>query len=649
MATRKLEDVYPLSPLQEGILFHSLYAPESGVYVEQLSCALVGPLDAAAFARAWERVIERHAVLRTAFVWKSQKRPLQAVQRKVALPLLSEDWSHLASGEREARFRGFLAEDRKRGFEAARAPLLRIALLRFGAGEHRLVWTFHHLLLDGWSLPLVLSEVLLFYAAFAAGAAGRDLTLPAPRPYRDYITWVERQDLAAAEAFFRRDLAGFTEPTEVDLPRPVASEAAPDDCKLTLGSARHARLSELARRHRLTLNTLLQGAWASLLGRYLGRHAGERRSADEVVFGTTVSGRGIPLAGIESMIGLFINTLPVRAQLDSRAEVGAWLAGLQESQLARQAFETTPLPRIQGWSELPPGTPLAASLFVFENYPQPILPKDGSLTLGEVRFRERTNYPLTAIAAPAGEDLELRLAWDPEHHDAATAARLLAHWARLLAALGEALGAAPGSAGPRLGDLSMLSEAERQQMVAEWNPRPPAELAEIAGVPLHERFAAQAARTPDAVALTAPSGEREGGGELTYGELAGRAGRLAAVLRRRGVGAESLVAICLERSLDLVVALLAVLEAGGAYLPLDPTSPPERLGFMIDDSGARVLVSRPELAARLPPHGAQLVVADAGEGGAEAAAPLGSGTGSDRSWLSLVPRTGDWLREVPEG
>ena len=393
MATRNLEDIYPLSPLQEGILFHSLYAPESGVYVEQLSCALTGPLDAAAFARAWERVIERHAVLRTAFVWKSQKRPLQAVQREVALPLSSEDWSDLAAGEREARFAGFLAEDRKQGFEAARAPLLRIALLRFGAGEHRLVWTFHHLLLDGWSLPLVLSEVLLFYAAFAAGAGGaaseggRDLALPAPRRYRDYITWVERQDLAAAETFFRRELAGFTEPTEVDLPRPPASEAAPtpedpDDCKLTLGSEPYARLSELARRHRLTLNTLLQGAWAALLGRYLGRHAGERRSADDVVFGTTVSGRGIPLAGIESMIGLFINTLPVRARLDPQAEVGAWLAGLQESQLARQAFETTPLPRIQGWSELPPGTPLAASLFVFENYPQPVLPKDCSLALG---------------------------------------------------------------------------------------------------------------------------------------------------------------------------------------------------------------------------------------------------------------------------
>ncbi len=642
MATQNLEDFYPLSPLQAGILFHSLYSPESGVYVEQLSCALAGPLDAAAFARAWERVIERHAVLRTAFVWKSQKRPLQAVRRAVALPLSSEDWSALAAGEREARFAGFLADDRQRGFEPVRAPLMRLALLRFAAGEHRLVWTFHHLLLDGWSVPLVLSEVLRYYNAFVAG---RDLALPAPRPYRDYITWLERQDLAAAEAFFRAELAGFTEPTEVGVPRPVASaedahdanhagttaaarqRRDPEDCKLTLGRERHARLAELARRHRLTLNTLIQGAWAALLGRY----AGERGSADDVVFGTTVSGRGIPLAGIESMVGLFINTLPVRVRLDPGAEVGAWLAELQERQLALQAFETTPLPQIQGWSEVPPGTPLAASLFVFENYPQPILPKDGSLALGEVRFSERTSFPLTAIAAPAGEDLELRLAWDAERHDAATAARLLAHWASLLTALPDALdaalGATPGSAAPRLGDLPMLSPAERQHIAAEWNPPP----AELAGVALHELFAAQAARTPDAVALTVPpgegvpSGQPEGGGELTYGELAGRAERLAAVLSRRGVGAESLVAICLERSLDLVVALLAVLEAGGAYLPLDPAYPAERLGFMLDDSRARVLVSRPELAARLPPHAAELVAADAGESGAEGAAPLGSG------------------------
>src|SRR5947209_15077861 len=192
MATRRIADIYPLSPLQEGMLFHSLYSPNSGVYVEQLSCALEGPLNAAAFARAWERAVERHAVLRTAFVWKSQKRPLQAVQRRVELPLVSEDWSALAAVEREARLAAFLAADRRRGFELGRAPLLRLALLRFGTANHRLVWTSHHLLLDGWSMPLLLSEVLRYYAAFAGGG---DLALTAPRPYRDYIAWLGSRDL----------------------------------------------------------------------------------------------------------------------------------------------------------------------------------------------------------------------------------------------------------------------------------------------------------------------------------------------------------------------------------------------------------------------------------------------------------------------
>src|SRR5262245_17060446 len=194
------------------MLFHSLYAPESGVYIEQLRCELEGPLDEAAFRRAWERAIERHAVLRTAFVWKSQKRPLQAVQRKVELPLRREDWSDLPAAEREARFTAFLAADRRRGFEPARAPLLRLALFRFGEASHRLVWTSHHLLLDGWSLPLLLGEVLRFYAAFAAGS---DLALPAPPPYRDYIAWLGGRDLDAAQPFFRRALAGFAEPTEI--------------------------------------------------------------------------------------------------------------------------------------------------------------------------------------------------------------------------------------------------------------------------------------------------------------------------------------------------------------------------------------------------------------------------------------------------
>ncbi len=603
MAARNLEDIYALSPLQEGMLFHSLYAPESGVYIEQLSCALDGPLDESAFARAWARVIERHAVLRTAFVWKSQKRPLQAVQRTVELPLRSEDWSAEDGPEREARFAAFLAADRRQGFALARAPLMRLALLRFGAASHRLVWTSHHLLIDGWSLPLLLAEVLGFYAAFAAGG---EPALPAPRPYREYIAWLAQQDLGAAETFFRRELAGFDEPTEIALPRPSRGElaAAADDGVLMLDRGEHERLAELARRHRLTLSTVVQGAWAALLGRY----AGDRGGSDDVVFGTTVSGRSAPLPGIESMIGLFINTLPVRVRLPARAAVAPWLADLQERQLALQAYEPTPLARIQSWSELQPGTPLATTLFVYENYPTVPLAPAGGLALSAMDFRERTNFPLTAIVVPAGENLTLRLAFDPARLDAPAAGRMVGHWANLLASLGDGL-----AAGGAVEDLALLSPAERLQLASGWNP--PA--AELPRTTLAARFAAQAARMPGAIALSAPEGE------LTYRELAGRAARFAAVLRRHGVGPESLVAVCLERSLDLVVALLAVVEAGGAYVPLDPAYPRERLAFMLADSAASVLVARGELAARLPAHGAVLVTPDDAPASAE---PLGHGS-----------------------
>ena len=314
MNKRNIEAIYPLSPMQQGLLFHSVYAPESGVYIEQMHCTLRGALEVAAFRRAWQRVIERQSVLRTCFVWQNLEKALQVVQRQVELPFAEHNWRHWSAHEQQAQLEIFLKQEAARGFDLAKAPLLRLTLLRTGAEAWRFVFTHHHLLLDGWSLPLLFREVFSFYAAFAQG---QELSLPPVRPYRDYINWLQKQNPAEAELFWRQTLSGLTTPTPLPLEH-AATEITPETtgyqllpCRLpaTLTEA----LQQFVRKNHITLNTLIQGAWALLLARYSGE--------SDVVFGATVSGRPAELPGVESMVGLFINSLPVRATINPQENV----------------------------------------------------------------------------------------------------------------------------------------------------------------------------------------------------------------------------------------------------------------------------------------------------------------------------------------
>ncbi|RMF35672.1 MAG: non-ribosomal peptide synthetase, partial [Chloroflexi bacterium] len=286
MDPRNIEDIYPLSPMQQGMLFHSLYAPETGVYFEQSSWTLRGPLDVPAFERAWQQVMDRHPVLRTAFLWEGLEEPLQVVYRRVDLPLEKLDWRGLPEAEQAERLAAFLQADRERGFNLAEPPLIRLTLIRTAEEAYQFVWSHHHSLMDGWSQPILVREVFTLYEALRRGQI---ISLPPARPYRDYIAWLQAQDRAKAEAFWREMLAGFTAPTPltVDVP-PARSRPAEgqDDYamqRILLPAETRAALDALARKHQLTLNTLVQGAWALLLSRYSGE--------DDVVFGATVSGR----------------------------------------------------------------------------------------------------------------------------------------------------------------------------------------------------------------------------------------------------------------------------------------------------------------------------------------------------------------------
>ncbi|WP_143825693.1 non-ribosomal peptide synthase/polyketide synthase [Nannocystis exedens] len=584
---RDVESVYPLSPLQAGLLFHALNEPESPTYTVQLALQLGGEVDAAALESAWKTVFARHAVYRTSFLWQGVPEPLQVVRRSTAFAMPTYDWSSLDAARAEARWEALRREERAAGFDFGRAPLARVVLVRMPGGRTWVVKTTHHILADGWSMPVVLGEL---QAAYAAHRGGHRLALPEPVAYERYIAWLATRDQEASSAFFAEYLAGVEEPTRLPFPPPAAPPAAATrehrhrDASLT--AAETEAITAFARRHGLTLNTVVQGALAQVLGRITGR--------TDVVFGMTTSGRSAPLRGVERMVGLFINTLPLRARWSGSEGVVEWLQRLQAEQVELRVHEATPLYEVQRASAVGGGRALFDTLLVFENYPVDEAAQQAEvLPIEDFQAFEQTSYPL-AITVAAGTTLDLRWMWEPAALRGEDIEQL---WGHLRTVLLDMV-AHPDR---RLSELGLLTEAEHAKLAA-WNDTavayPPARC-------IHEQFEDQAARTPDAVALVF------GDQQWTYRELDERANQLAHHLRGLGVGPEVLVALCVERSLEMVVGLLAILKAGGAYVPLDPSYPQERLAFMLTDARPAVLLTQARLRDSLPPHEVVVVELDA--------------------------------------
>ncbi|WP_164014774.1 non-ribosomal peptide synthase/polyketide synthase [Pyxidicoccus trucidator] len=581
-------DLYPVSPLQQGLLFHALLSPTAGTYVTQLTWEMRG-LDSDAFRRAWEVLLQRHAILRTAFLWEGLPEPLQCVRARVDLPWQQLDWSDVPQNERDARLRAFLAEDRSHGFELTRAPLLRLTLVQLDQATYQLVWSHHHLLLDGWSMGPLLDEL---FASYEALSNGKSPVLPDRPPYRDYIAWLRKRDATRAESFWREFLAGFTEPTPLPVDsRPGRAQeepGAPEGHLTLLPAELTGRLQAFARQHHLTMNTLAQGAWALLLGRYSGQR--------DVVFGTTVAGRPPELPAAESMIGLFINTLPVRVRLPERERLVPWLQELQAQQSQVRQHEATPLAQLQGWCEVPRGTPLFDSLFAFENYPLDgsVRERANRLAVKDLRSSEHTHYPLTAVILPRHGELLLKLEYESGRFDTEAMHQLVEHYQMLLEGM-------LSRADQPLASLPWMREAERARLLVDWN----ATRALVpTGTCIHQEVEAHARRTPRALAV---SDSEE---SLTYAELERRTNQLAHHLRALGVGPEVRVGLCVERSARWAVGALAILKAGGAYVALDPNYPPQRLEWLLSDSQAHLLVSTEAIAARLSNNSTSRVLLD---------------------------------------
>ncbi|WP_143264148.1 non-ribosomal peptide synthetase, partial [Amycolatopsis kentuckyensis] len=613
---RGVADLHPLTPMQAGMVFHGLSQESQGVYFEQVTAVLDGVAEPRLLAEAWQHVVDRTPVLRGSVVWEDVPEPLLVVHRDARVPVTELDWR---DRDREDALRELLASDRARPFDLAAAPLLRVALARLPDEAVQLVWTFHHVLLDGWSVFQVLSDVCTAYAALRDGTAP---ALSHRRPFGDYVTWLSGQTADGAEEYWRRELAGVTEPTPLPYDRiPAATHESSSSTWVgrELDEAATGRLAKFARRERLTVNAVVQGAWALLLA----RHSGE----DDVCFGATVSGRPAGLAGVDDITGIFINTLPVRVTADPAAPVAGWLRGLQTAQAESRRFEHVPLTAVQAWSGVEGGRNLFDSLVVFENYP--VTADDVAahgVRLRELQAMETTNYPLSVVAAP-GPRLSLGLGYDSALFDEATIERLAGQLGHLLEAIAE------DPARP-LRELDVLGAAERDQVLVAFNDTGH----EVPAVTLTELIEAQAARTPDAIAVVSRD-ER-----LTFAELDARADRLARLLAARGAGPERIVALALGRSVEIVVAQLAVLKTGAAYLPVDPDYPAERIAFMLADAKPVVVVTKP--GTPLPVDGALVLDGSEAHGLCSTGAPPRAGGSATRNPRKAGPAT-PLSRSVP--
>ncbi|MEU6231430.1 amino acid adenylation domain-containing protein [Kitasatospora sp. NPDC047058] len=611
----RLADLLPLSPLQQGLYFHATYDTDAhDVYTVQLALDIEGPVDRSALRAALHTLLTRHANLRAAFRHDGLDTPLQVIPARVELPWHEVDLGHLPAADRAAAADRLTAEDRTRRFDLDRPPLMRFTLVSTAADRHRLLVSHHHLLLDGWSMPVLLGELFTLY-----GAAGDSATLPRVTPYRDYLGWVAGQDRAAGEAAWRQVLDGLEEPTLLAAPDASRAPVLPVRTRLELPEAETAALARWARERGVTVNTVVQAAWAIVVGRLTGR--------DDVVFGGTVSGRPPQVPGVESMVGLFINTLPVRVTLDPAETFGALLERLQDQQagvMDHQYLPLADLQRIAGLGEL------FDTLVVFENYP---LDADGLRTaaggLGIVGGdnHESTHYPLS-LTVSLGRALGLDLAHRPDVLDQDRVDALTAAFVRLL-------GEAAAQADLPVGRLRPADDGAEERILGAWAGQA---VAEPGHDPLIDRFTRQAAATPDATAVA-------GGDErLSYAELDARSNRLARLLVARGAGPEGYVAVALPRSVDLLVALLAVLKSGAGYVPLDPEHPAERLRYVLDDARPSLLLTTGVTAADLP--GTPAVFVDDPALGTQPSGPLPL-TGDGRSPAYAIYTSGSTGR--PKG
>ncbi len=577
MKLENVEDIYKLSPMQRSLLYFTSSLSATGRNFTQTSYILEGELNEPAFKGAWQRVVDRHSVLRTSFHSEGLDKPIQMVHRQAQLPLARQDWRELSSAEQRERLDALFIEDREQPFDVSHAPLMRLSLIRGADETSYLIWSHHDLILDARSADLIFGEVWRSYESLSHGPSPQREAAP---PYKDYIEWLKGQDQSDAERFWRQMFTGFSPPpAQTESHRRGIATVRFDHHKKNrtqLSKSATAALRSFIGQHQLSLNVLAQAAWALFLSRC--------SDADEVVFGVTVSSRPRTLSGVDQMAGCFSNILPRKAQVSPGAFLLPWLRDLQAEQFKIEQHQHFALSDIHDWAGAPPDHPLVESLLVFEESAAegPLWGRSGSLAVHRYGSSQCYSSPLVLITS-LGQHLTLEISHDRQSFEEAAIVQTLGRLKMII----EEIVSHPGQ---RLSALPLLTPAERQQLLVEWNnTRNDYPLNKC----IHEVFEARVAQSPEAMAFL------NGDQSLTYRELNRRANQMAHYLSRLGVGPEVMVGIYMERTVETMIGLLSILKAGGTYVPLDPSSPSERIAHMLANARVSLVLTQMHLVLDL--------------------------------------------------
>ncbi len=588
MTKAKIEAIFDLTPMQQGMLYQTVSVENSTAYNIQMVFTLQGKLDEALFERCWQEIVSANTVLRSAFAWENIKKPFQVVNREIDIELHKMDFTGLSTELAKQKIDQFISEDMAQPVPLNKAPLMRLSLIREAQETYRFCWVFHHIILESWSAAILLEDFWKLYSNYAAGKTASSLSVV---PYAGYVSWLKKQDKNKAEQYWKETLKGFTAATRLSIDRIPDNELVQvtrvDNCSLYISAEETSAMNQMVRSNRLTLNTLIQGMWLVLLSRYSGE--------TDVVFGATVSGRPAELKDVERMVGMFVNVLPVRSQVEGNAELIPWLQALQLNQAEILQYEYSSLMQIKSNSEIKGGQPIYNTVLAFENglgdfSSGEIAP---GITISAIDGNEMSDQPITLLV-DISDTILLRIKYDADRFDKNDIADFLKHYKALLDSV---ISDKPET----ISAISMLPAEERQQVLYEWNNTTAAyDLDQT----LTSLFELQVDKTPDAIALEFRDES------LSYAELDRRSNQLANYLREHEVSTGCFVGVFMERSIEMVVALYGILKAGAAYVPLDPDYPEQRIQWMLDDTASPVILTQGHLQDRIHVAGTELLCLD---------------------------------------